>query len=121
MSIFDQPSSTIQFLIPKPVQDALHERREQLRARAIRGGVLPEHARYEYSVHRLHPSQVHITCKRPMAAAIVEEIVAISSTARGDLVFQCAAAVQSGLKALEPTKSSGHPHPANPEHTSKPS
>ena len=118
MSIFEQDSGVIQFLIPRHVHDALRERHQQLKVRAIQGGVRLEHTRYEYSPDRNAPSQIRITCKRPMAAAIIEEITDICETARGDLVFQCAAAVKNGLDALEPPKRSGAPNKANPEHTS---
>ncbi len=96
------PFSVVQFLIPKSVDAELQKRRVALRARAIAGGVLAEHAHYESNTRGAPPTRTRVTAHRPMAAAIIEEIAAIADEARGQLVLDCAAAGMAGLEALKP-------------------
>lgn len=92
--------SVIQFLIARSVDEQL--KASSVRDRAIRGGVLPENARYETSTKSVPPTMTRITCHRPMAAAIVEEITELAADATGELLLDYVAAARAGLSALAP-------------------
>lgn len=90
--------SIVQFRLPRSAAEALDL--STLRTRARAAGVEPP--RFEYSTKDVRGGGYRITCRRPMAAFIVDELARVASSAEGQLVIDCAAGAKNALDAMKP-------------------
>jgi hypothetical protein len=88
--------ATIQFFIPSTVAERLDD--PLIRDRVEAAGF--ERRAWEWSTHRMPPGKTLITCKRYVAAFLVEHIAEIANTATGRLLVDCSDAVQSALDGI---------------------